>query len=177
MPLPSNELLQVGAFPLADEWFATALFCCPLRFPASVFQMGIQNGVHFQQESSMDRHHHFQWLIIILAIGFQHAQSKYTMTEADLILYNGNIQTVDDSLTVVKAIAIADGRIIGLGSDSSLTANSDPKNRSTQRRNAYRVLSDPHCHFYGYGLTLRHTDLKGNHQLDRCTGKASKASG
>jgi predicted amidohydrolase YtcJ len=84
------------------------------------------------------------------------------MTQADLILFNGQIQTVDDSLSVVSAIAFLDGRIVGLGSDKEVRAAFSAKeNIDLDGANAYPGLIDPHCHFYGYGLTLRHADLKG----------------
>ncbi|MFT5279206.1 MAG: putative amidohydrolase YtcJ, partial [Bacteroidia bacterium] len=41
---------------------------------------------------------------------------KPDKTTVDTILFNGNIQTVDDSLTVVQAIAIHNGNIVAIGS-------------------------------------------------------------
>lgn len=89
-------------------------------------------------------------------------KSELKLEPADLILFNGQIQTVDDSLNVVSAIAFADGKILALGSDAEIKAGYSAKESiDLKGANAYPGLIDPHCHFYGYGLTLRHADLKG----------------
>ncbi|MEJ2161485.1 MAG: amidohydrolase, partial [Chromatiales bacterium] len=41
-------------------------------------------------------------------------------TNADLILENGTIHTVDPDVALVEAVAIADGRIIALGSKTAV---------------------------------------------------------
>ena len=39
---------------------------------------------------------------------------------ADLILYNGNILTVDKDFSIAEAVAISDGRIVQLGSNNEI---------------------------------------------------------
>lgn len=85
-----------------------------------------------------------------------------TPRSADLILYNGQIQTVDDSLSVVSAIAFSNGIIVGLGTDDEVRSAFNAKEIiDLNGSSAYPGLIDPHCHFYRYGLALRHADLKG----------------
>lgn len=101
-------------------------------------------------------------LLVLLAITLNSCMTDKSSNTADLVLYNGQIQTVDDSLTVVSAIAFSDGRIIGLGSDEEIKERFDARESiDLNGANAYPGLIDPHCHFYGYGLTLRNAGLTG----------------
>lgn len=92
---------------------------------------------------------------------------KPDKTAVDTIIHNGLIQTVDDSLSVVQAIAILDGNVVGLGSNEEVMAAFSTSNMiDLEGKNALPGLIDPHCHFYGYGMSLRNADLRGTSNWD-----------
>ncbi len=85
----------------------------------------------------------------------------------DTILFNGAIQTVDDSMTVVQAIAIHNGSIAEVGTtEDILAAYKATETIDLKGKNVYPGFIDPHCHFYGYGLTLRNADLSATSNWD-----------
>ena len=48
---------------------------------------------------------------------------------ADLIIHHANVLTLDEKSRVFEAIAVKDGRIIGLGNDDSIFKLGGPKTR------------------------------------------------
>jgi len=55
--------------------------------------------------------------ILLAAIFFG---SCSTTTEADLLLFNGKIYTVDSAFSTVEAVAVKDGKIIATGTSEKL---------------------------------------------------------
>jgi predicted amidohydrolase YtcJ len=83
--------------------------------------------------------------------------------EAELLIYNGRIYTVNPSSEIVGAMVIGSGRIIATGNETDLRK----KYRAAEEKNlggkaVYPGFIDAHCHFYNYGLTLRQADLTGS---------------
>ena len=81
----------------------------------------------------------------------------------DLLLYNGNVLTLDAEQPRAQSIAVRDGRIVAVGSDDDL---------SGFRRSAARVIDldgatvmpgfiDAHTHFVSGGMTLSRVRLGG----------------
>lgn len=70
------------------------------------------------------------------------------MTRADLVLHNGRIVTYDDAGTVADAIAIADGRIVAIGSEADVRpfAPAGAEVVDLQGRTAMPGLIDAHTH-------------------------------
>ena len=87
--------------------------------------------------------------------------------KADLIVKNARVYTVNEAFDTAEAFAVKDGKFIAVGSDTEIlekyTADSvlDMKGQ-----NIYPGFIDPHCHFYGYGRTLRAADLRGTGSFD-----------
>lgn len=87
--------------------------------------------------------------------------------KADLLLHNGVIYTVNDSFEVADAMVIGGGKIIAVGSESVLRKEfSATEEINLQGKPVYPGFIDSHCHFYGYGLTLRQADLTGTKSAD-----------
>jgi predicted amidohydrolase YtcJ len=82
--------------------------------------------------------------------------------QADLLLHNARIYSVDSVFTVYEAMAITDGKIMDLGTNHELLKKytaaeiTDAKGRSI-----FPGFIDAHCHFVGYGLGLRQANLVG----------------
>ncbi|MFA8450917.1 MAG: amidohydrolase [Bacteroidales bacterium] len=93
--------------------------------------------------------------------------------DVDLVVYNGNIYTVDEEFTMAEAMAVDNGRIIAIGNDKSIQR----KYRGLQEvdlhgKSVFPGFIDGHCHFYGYGITLiRNIDLRGVPSFDEVVKK------
>jgi predicted amidohydrolase YtcJ len=80
----------------------------------------------------------------------------------DLIVFNGQIYTVNNRCEIAGAMAIRSGRIVATGNEADLRH----KYRATEEMDlqgkfVFPGFIDPHCHFYNYGLSLRQADLSG----------------
>ena len=82
--------------------------------------------------------------------------------EADIILRNAKIYTVDEDFSVAEAIAIKDGKILAIGGTRDVLDDYTAARIIDVRAQAiYPGFIDAHCHFVGYGLSLTQVDLKG----------------
>lgn len=83
------------------------------------------------------------------------------LPEADLVIYNARLITMNDAHPEGEVIVIREGKILEIG-------NSELKDkyRAKQIEDAagaylYPGFIDAHCHFYGYATTLLECDLSG----------------
>lgn len=82
--------------------------------------------------------------------------------QADLIVYNATVYTVDSAFTTTEALAIKDGRIIAVGKSADLLAQYDAKEKKdAQGQFIYPGLIDAHAHFFRYGIGLQTANLVG----------------
>ena len=80
--------------------------------------------------------------------------------EADLLLVNGLIHTMNPNADVVQAIAIKDGKIIEAGRTDDLSFDFKVKKTIDLRGKAvYPGFIDAHCHYYGYAMNLNQVQL------------------
>ncbi len=94
--------------------------------------------------------------------------------QADLIVHNAVVYTVDSSFTVAEAFAVKDGRFLAIGSSSEILKSY----RSTQILDAegrpiYPGFIDAHCHFLRYGLGLQQADLTGTQSFAEAVERLS----
>ena len=87
--------------------------------------------------------------------------------KADLIIYNGKIYTVNDKFEMAEAMAVQDGKIIGVGTTENIrkqfTANEEV---DVKGKAVYPGFIDAHAHFFGYGQSLQSADLKETKSWD-----------
>lgn len=82
--------------------------------------------------------------------------------EADLIVYNGNIYTVNDSFAKAEAFAVKDGKIMEVGTSAAIRAKySASEQLDAEGKTIYPGFIDAHAHFFRYGLALQSADLVG----------------
>ena len=99
-----------------------------------------------------------QPLLIILLLAFGSCSKK----KVQLILYNGNIYTLDNNFSSVEAIAINNGIIRYTGSnDDVFSEYSCVDSVDLKGATVYPGFIDAHCHFYGYSTDLLKCDLVG----------------
>ncbi len=81
---------------------------------------------------------------------------------ADLLIYNATIYTVDSSFTMAEAMAVKDGKIVAVGKTADLAKAFDAKEKTDAGgKFIYPGFIDAHAHFTGYGFSLQSVDLVG----------------
>lgn len=86
--------------------------------------------------------------------------SCYKSEEADIIVRNANIITMDQDSTIYEAMAIKDGKIIELGKENQIL-NKYSADQIIDAKTATILpgFYDAHCHFLGYGLSKMQLEL------------------
>ncbi|MGY3053943.1 putative amidohydrolase YtcJ [Pedobacter sp. UYEF25] len=98
------------------------------------------------------------WSILFFTLTLWGCSEK---KQADLIVYNAKIYTVNKSFDVVEAFAIKNGKIVALGKTDELlgTYNSAEK-IDANGKPIYPGFIDAHAHFFEYGQHLQMADLR-----------------
>ncbi len=95
---------------------------------------------------------------VALAILF----SCQNLVEADLIVHNAKIYTVDSVFSIAEAMAIKNGKIMEVGPDNQIKNKYRAKEELDAKLKAiYPGFIDGHCHFLSYGLSLSKVNLVG----------------
>jgi len=82
--------------------------------------------------------------------------------QADLIVHNALVYTVDSAFSTADAFAVRDGKFISIGSSAEILAAYDtPTIIDAQGQPIYPGFYDAHAHFFGYAQTLGQADLTG----------------
>lgn len=82
--------------------------------------------------------------------------------EADLLVMNGTIYTVDPTFSRAEAMVVKDGKIIALGTKSDLEKQYTCKEQlDAAGKFIYPGFIDAHAHFVGYAKGLSEMDLTG----------------
>lgn len=105
-----------------------------------------------------------QFLILLSAIAIT---SCSKVEQADLIVHNAKVYSVDDQFQTFEAFAIKDGKFIGIGSDADIAKNfASEKTINADGKPIYPGFIDAHCHFYGLGMNQQVADLVGTKSYD-----------
>jgi len=87
--------------------------------------------------------------------------------QADLILTNAVVYTVDRDFSKAEALAIKNSRIVAVGSAEEIEAEyRSGKVRDLQGAFVYPGWIDAHCHFLGYGMNLSAVDVAGTSSVE-----------
>lgn len=87
---------------------------------------------------------------------------EYRNREADLIVRNARIFSLDGANTEYTAMAIKDGRILELGAEFQILNRYRAKTTyDAGLKPIYPGFIDGHCHFLGYGLNKQKVNLAG----------------
>jgi len=81
---------------------------------------------------------------------------------ADLILYNGNVITVDPAFSIRQALAIRADRLVAVGDDTEVLKRKGPHSRMIDLggRTVLPGLNDSHIHLSWMGQSLAEIDLR-----------------
>ena len=88
--------------------------------------------------------------------------------QADLVLTNGRIYTVDNARPLVTAMAVRDGKVMFVGSDAEARALIRPSTRVVDLHGSpvYPGFTDAHAHLVGLGTMLQRVNLAGSTSYD-----------
>jgi len=102
---------------------------------------------------------------------------NYDTPTADLILYNGNIITVDQELPRATALAISGTQILAVGNDSDLLAlaGNQTKQIDLHQQTVIPGLIESHAHFMDIGYTKMKLDLTGAETWDAIVAIVAEA--
>ncbi|MBM3434668.1 MAG: amidohydrolase family protein, partial [Bacteroidetes bacterium] len=95
---------------------------------------------------------------------------------ADLIIHNGLVYSVNENSEIFTAFAVKNGRIIAIGSDAEILGNFKSYNVVNAGGNpVYPGFIDAHCHFYGYAIDqIKSADLTGSKSFDEIIERVKK---
>jgi predicted amidohydrolase YtcJ len=100
-----------------------------------------------------------KWILCItIIIVFSNACK---IKNADMIVYNAKVYTIDDSFSTCTAFAIKDGKFIGTGTDAEIKKrySNAPEQLDANQQIIYPGFIDAHAHFSGYALDLNSVKL------------------
>lgn len=102
--------------------------------------------------------------IIIACVFFQ---SCTPSQQADLIIHNATIFTVDDAFSTAEAMAVKDGKIVAIGAEHEiLNAYTSETKVDAAQQFIYPGFIDAHSHFLGYGIHKQQLDLTTTKSLE-----------
>ena len=89
---------------------------------------------------------------------------------ADIVLRNGTIYTVDHDMSTAAALAVGEGKIIGVGSNEQMESLIGPNTRVIDLKGKTVVpgLIDSHYHFIGVGQREFNLNLDGTVSMAQC---------
>ncbi len=94
---------------------------------------------------------------------------------ADLIIHNAKIYTVNQKFDVAEAIAVTDGKIVGIGKSGDILKKFKSKNiQNLHGKAVYPGFIDAHCHFTGYATDKWKCELWGTKSWEEIIGRMSE---
>ena len=94
---------------------------------------------------------------------------------ADMLISNARIYTVDSNFSLAEAMAIKDGKILAVGSSDSLKNAFDAKETiDAKGQFIYPGFIDAHTHFFRYAMGLQTVDLVGTSSWEDILQKLQK---
>jgi predicted amidohydrolase YtcJ len=111
----------------------------------------------------------YSFLLFLLFISFSiHAQKK----DADLIIHNAKVYTVNERFDISESFAVKEGRIVGIGSSQDVLSKFQSKTvLDAKGKTILPGLIDAHAHFYRYGESLQTVDLVGTRSWEEVLKK------
>ncbi|MFK7781941.1 amidohydrolase [Psychroserpens sp.] len=103
-------------------------------------------------------------ILLLLLLCFSCSNEK---ENADAIIINANIYTVDDSFSKAEAFAVKDGKFLDVGASNDIQAKYVSDNIiDVKGQTIVPGLIDAHCHFLGLGLDQLDVDLVGTKSFE-----------
>src|SRR5438309_3222140 len=94
--------------------------------------------------------------------------------DVDLLLFNGNVYTVNEKLPKAEAIAVKKDRIVFVGSNDDARKFRAPRAIDLHGYTVVPGLTDSHCHIFGIGERELTLNLEGTNTLMDFLAKVSE---
>jgi len=95
--------------------------------------------------------------------------------QADLIIFNAKVYTVDDEFNIYECLVVDDAKVLALGGKELLDAYSSEHQLDAKGKFVYPGFYDAHCHFLSYGVgKLQRADLTGTTSFDEVLERVKK---
>lgn len=119
-----------------------------------------------------DKSRFFPTLVILLFSVFISAQKN-----ADLIIKNAKIYTVNNNFDVAEAMAVSEGKILAVGKNAEILKKFKSKNiQNLQGKTVFPGFIDAHCHFTGYATDKWKCELWGTKSWDEVISRITEYS-
>jgi predicted amidohydrolase YtcJ len=110
---------------------------------------------------------HTKTVLLAFVVFVTACTTKKKTPPVQSILYNATFYTLNDSIPTVEAVAISDGKIVGMGTKDNLLKQFAPDTlQNLQGAFVYPGFIDGHAHFYGLGMFTTRADLTGSKSFD-----------
>ena len=109
-------------------------------------------------------------VVFLLALLFTFAVAEAAPPQpADVVFRSGGVYTVDAARSWAESVAVREGRIVYVGSDSGLTPWIGPRTRQIDLKGKMLLpgFHDSHVHLVGGGIELGECDLNGLATLEQ----------
>ncbi|MGI0107445.1 amidohydrolase [Salinimicrobium sp. WS361] len=111
-------------------------------------------------------------LFLILCFGMFFGCNDNGKQEADLLVINANIYTVDDQFSTAEAFVVKDGKFLAVGTSAELQEKYNaPEVLDAQGKTILPGLIDAHAHFYGLGSSMQAVDLTGTTSFEEVVAR------
>jgi predicted amidohydrolase YtcJ len=99
--------------------------------------------------------------------------------QADLVLREGELITMDEARPRARAVAVRNGKIVAVGDDGDVTPfiGKDTRVVNLAGRAVLPALTDAHAHLVGLGMELVQVDLRGCDSPAACAERVRKGAG
>jgi hypothetical protein len=95
--------------------------------------------------------------------------------QADLLVYNGKIYTVDSTFSIINAFAVKNGKFLESGSSEALLEKYEFKDKlDAEGKTILPGFIDAHAHFYRMGLQQQKVDLTGTNSFEEVLDRIVK---
>src|SRR2546421_12011069 len=105
-------------------------------------------------------------LACVLALLGPILQLRAAEEQVDLILFNGNIYTVNEKTPHAEAVAVKKDRIVFVGSNEEAKRFRAARNLDLGGKTLLPGLTDSHCHIFGIGERELTLNLEGTNTLE-----------
>jgi len=119
-------------------------------------------------------------LMIIMMLIFSISAVKADKgAEADLVLKNAKVLTMDDKSGLAGAVAVKENRIVAVGSNEDIKKYIGDKTQVLDLGGRLLMPSfvESHAHFYSLGRSLHQLDLVGTESAEEIAAMVKKAAG